>query len=623
MGETQSRQQEQDLGQLLKVRREKLAALQEKGKDPFQIMKYDVTHHSADVKEQFTEMEGKQVSVAGRIMSKRIMGKASFCNIQDLKGNIQSYVARDSIGEESYGEFKKYDVGDIVGITGEVFKTKTGEISIHAAEITLLSKSLQILPEKYHGLTNTDLRYRQRYTDLIMNEKVKETFIKRSKIISAIRRFLDYQGFMEVETPILIKTTPEGARDYLVPSRVFDGKFFALPQSPQIFKQLLMVGGIEKYYQIAKCFRDEDLRADRQPEFTQVDIEMSFVEQEDILNMTEGLLKDAFKAAGVEIQTPFKRLTWKEAMEKYGSDKPDTRFGLELFDVTDIMEASTFEAFKNVINAGGTVRAIRIPGIAGYSRKEMDDVRNLAIKFGAKGLAWVTYLEDGSVKSPVFKFLNEEQINEIQKRAGAEKGDIVFFVADKPKVVFDVLGRFRLYFGDRLGLIDKDQHDLLWVVDFPLFEYSEEDDRFVSVHHPFTMPAYEDIDKLENDKGNVKSIAYDVVYNGNELGGGSIRIHDAEIQQKAFKALGLTEEDIQEKFEFLVNAFQYGTPPHGGLALGLDRLVALLTRSNSIRDVIAFPKNSQAKDLMTNAPGIASEEQLRELHIRLRNPVKI
>ncbi len=467
-----------------------------------------------------------------------------------------------------------------------------------------------------------DIRLKYRYLDL-RNEKMLNNLKLRHKIVTSIRNYLNNLDFMEVETPVLIKTTPEGARDYLVPSRVFDGKFFALPQSPQIFKQLLMVGGIEKYYQIAKCFRDEDLRADRQPEFTQVDIEMSFVEQEDILNMTEGLLKDAFKAAGVEIQTPFKRLTWKEAMEKYGSDKPDTRFGLELFDVTDIMEASTFEAFKNVINAGGTVRAIRIPGIAGYSRKEMDDVRNLAIKFGAKGLAWVTYLEDGSVKSPVFKFLNEEQINEIQKRAGAEKGDIVFFVADKPKVVFDVLGRFRLYFGDRLGLIDKDQHDLLWVVDFPLFEYSEEDDRFVSVHHPFTMPAYEDIDKLENDKGNVKSIAYDVVYNGNELGGGSIRIHDAEIQQKAFKALGLTEEDIQEKFEFLVNAFQYGTPPHGGLALGLDRLVALLTRSNSIRDVIAFPKNSQAKDLMTNAPGIASEEQLRELHIRLRNPVKI
>ena len=415
----------------------------------------------------------------------------------------------------------------------------------------------------------------------------------------------------------------EGARDYLVPSRVHDGKFYALPQSPQIFKQLLMVGGIEKYYQIARCFRDEDLRADRQPEFTQVDIEMSFVKQDDVIKMAEGLIVDAFKAAGVEVQAPFKRLTWKEAMEKYGSDKPDTRFGLELFDVSDIMAASTFEAFKSVVEKGGTVRAIKIPGIAGYSRKEMDDVRNLAISFGAKGLAWVTYMEDGTVKSPVFKFLTQEQIDEIQKRADAQKGDIVFFVADTHKVVFDVLGRFRLYFGDRLGMIDKSKHDLLWVVDFPLFEYSAEEDRYVSVHHPFTMPAYEDLDKLETDKANVKSIAYDVVYNGNELGGGSIRIHDPEIQEKAFRALGLSEEEIQNKFEFMINAFKYGTPPHGGIALGLDRLVALLVRANSIRDVIAFPKNAQAKCVMTQAPSDVSEEQLRELHIKLRNLPKI
>ena len=310
-------------------------------------------------------------------------------------------------------------------------------------------------------------------------------------------------------------------------------------------------------------------------------------------------------------------------MEKYGSDKPDTRFGLELFDVSDIMEASTFEAFKSVVAAGGTVRAIKIPGIANYSRKDMDDVRNLAISFGAKGLAWVTYLETGEVKSPVFKFLTEEQIEEIKNRANAEKGDIVFFVADSKKVVFDVLGRFRLYFGEKLGLIDHSQHDLLWVVDFPLFDWSEEDERFVSVHHPFTMPNPEDLDKLESDKGNVRSIAYDIIYNGNELGGGSIRIHDSNLQETVFKALGLTEEDIKNKFEFMVNAFKFGTPPHGGLAIGLDRLVALLTRSTSIRDVIAFPKNSQAKCLMTNAPANINEEQLRELHIRLRNPQRV
>ncbi len=590
----------------------------------------ELTYKKQNCTEVTEEFIGKECTLAGWVSTVRDLGGIIFVEIRDRSGLFQ-VVADPKVNPEVYETFGKLRSEFVVQVKGIVSKRpddtindrlKTGTIEIYPNEIKILSQSKAIPFVLDDETVSEDIRLKYRYLDL-RSEKMLNNLKLRHKIVTAIRNYLNGLDFMEVETPILIKTTPEGARDYLVPSRVFDGKFFALPQSPQIFKQLLMVGGIEKYYQIAKCFRDEDLRSDRQPEFTQVDIEMSFVEQEDILNMTEGLLKDAFKAAGVEIQTPFKRLTWKEAMEKYGSDKPDTRFGLELFDVTDIMQASTFEAFKNVINAGGTVRAIKIPGIAGYSRKEMDDVRNLAIKFGAKGLAWVTYLEDGSVKSPVFKFLNEEQINEIQTRANAEKGDIVFFVADKPKVVFDVLGRFRLYFGDRLGLIDKDKHDLLWVVDFPLFEYSEEDDRFVSVHHPFTMPALEDVDKLENDKGNVKSIAYDVVYNGNELGGGSIRIHDAEIQEKIFKALGLSDEDIKEKFEFLVTAFQYGTPPHGGLALGLDRLVALLTRSNSIRDVIAFPKNSQAKDLMTNAPGVASEEQLRELHIRLRNPVKL
>ena len=590
----------------------------------------ELTYKKQNCTEITEDFIGKECTLAGWVSTVRDLGGIIFVEIRDRSGLFQ-VVADPKVNPNVYETFGKLRSEFVVQVKGIVSKRpddtindrlKTGTIEIYPNEIKILSQSKAIPFVLDDETVSEDIRLKYRYLDL-RSEKMLNNLKLRHKIVTAIRNYLNGLDFMEVETPILIKTTPEGARDYLVPSRVFDGKFFALPQSPQIFKQLLMVGGIEKYYQIAKCFRDEDLRSDRQPEFTQVDIEMSFVEQEDILNMTEGLLKDAFKAAGVEIKTPFKRLTWKEAMEKYGSDKPDTRFGLELFDVTDIMQASTFEAFKNVINAGGTVRAIKIPGIAGYSRKEIDDVRNLAIKFGAKGLAWVTYLEDGSVKSPVFKFLNEEQINEIQKRAEAEKGDIVFFVADKPKIVFDVLGRFRLYFGDRLGLIDKDKHDLLWVVDFPLFEYSEEDERFVSVHHPFTMPALEDVDKLENDKGNVKSIAYDVVYNGNELGGGSIRIHDAEIQEKIFKALGLSDEDIKEKFEFLVTAFQYGTPPHGGLALGLDRLVALLTRSNSIRDVIAFPKNSQAKDLMTNAPGIASEEQLRELHIRLRNPAKI
>ena len=576
------------------------------------------------------EYIGKECTLAGWVSTVRDLGGIIFVEVRDRSGLFQ-VVADPQVNPQVYEKFQELRSEFVVQVTGRVSKRpndtindklKTGTIEMYPDNIEILSKAIALPFVLDDEDVSEEVRLKYRYLD-IRREKMLSNLTLRHKIVAAIRNYLNENDFLEVETPNLTKATPEGARDYLVPSRVHDGKFYALPQSPQIFKQLLMVGGIEKYYQIARCFRDEDLRADRQPEFTQVDIEMSFVKQDDVIKMAEGLIVDAFKAAGVEVQAPFKRLTWKEAMEKYGSDKPDTRFGLELFDVSDIMAASTFEAFKSVVEKGGTVRAIKIPGIAGYSRKEMDDIRNLAISFGAKGLAWVTYMEDGTVKSPVFKFLTQEQIDEIQKRADAQKGDIVFFVADSHKVVFDVLGRFRLYFGDRLGMIDKSKHDLLWVVDFPLFEYSAEEDRYVSVHHPFTMPAYEDLDKLETDKANVKSIAYDVVYNGNELGGGSIRIHDPEIQQKAFRALGLSEEEIQNKFEFMINAFKYGTPPHGGIALGLDRLVALLVRASSIRDVIAFPKNAQAKCVMTQAPSDVSETQLRELHIKLRNMPKL
>jgi aspartyl-tRNA synthetase len=567
---------------------------------------------------------GKTLSINGWVSVNRDLGGLIFIEVRDRTGLVQ-IVADPQKNPDVHAIMSTLRSEDVVSVTGPVSQRPqdtinpnlaTGQVEVYPTAVQVISraKTPPFLPDNASEVDEA-LRMKYRYVDL-RSERMQKNIRLRHEIAAAARNYLNSQRFLEIETPVLIKTTPEGARDYLVPSRVHAGKFFALPQSPQLFKQLLMVGGMDRYYQIARCFRDEDLRADRQPEFTQVDIEMSFAQQPQVMAMAEGVVQAMFEAAGVSVPLPLKQMPYSEAMGRYGSDKPDLRFGVELIDFTDIMAASEFKAFQSVATSGGTVKGICVPNTGHFSRKELDDTRLMAEKWGAKGLAYIVYSPEG-LKSPITKFFKEPELEAITQRAGATEGCTLFFVADAPKVVDTLLGRLRQYFGESLNLIDTTKHELFWIVDFPLFE--ETDDGGISPnHHPFTSPHPDDIARLESDPKSVRAVAYDMVYNGNEIGGGSVRIHSRDLQQTIFKLLGFTDAEITEKFGFLTDAFEYGVPPHAGIAFGLDRVVALLCNEASIRDVIAFPKNNQAMCLMTNAPAEATTDQLDELHIRLK-----
>lgn len=568
------------------------------------------------------------VTINGWVSARRDLGGIVFIEIRDRSGLIQ-LVSDPQKNPAVHDTLSSLRSEDVVCASGPVTKRpddtvnpklSTGTIEIYPTAVTLLShsKTPPFLPEDAAGVDES-VRLKYRYIDL-RSPSMQHNIRLRHEVTLAARNYLGSQGFLDIETPILIKTTPEGARDYLVPSRVHPEHFFALPQSPQIFKQILMLSGMERYFQIARCFRDEDLRADRQPEFTQVDLEMAFVKQQDVMTLTEGLVQAMFAAAGVTITPPFKHMTFEDAMNRYGSDKPDTRFGLELVDFSDIMANSGFKAFQSVVAQGGVVKGICLSGTENYSRKEYDDLIALAQKWGAKGLAYIVYSEEG-LKSPIVKFFSEAELAQIQERAGAKTGDSLFFVADEREATCKLLGRLRLHLAEKHQLIDESQHHLFWVVDFPMFERDEKG-ALSPMHHPFTSPKLEQLDLLETAPDKVYAQAYDLVYNGQEIGGGSIRIYDRQLQHRIFELLGLSEDQIQLKFGFLLEAFQYGVPPHGGLALGLDRIVAMLCHCSSIRDVIAFPKTNQAQCLMTQAPVTVDPEQLLELHIKTIAPPK-
>lgn len=569
---------------------------------------------------------GDTVCVMGWVAKNRVKGGIIFLDLRDRSGIVQIIFEEESCGIEIFEKAAKIRAEFCIAVAGTLVNRKgaenadlaTGKLEIIAKELRILSEAeTPPFPIEEDSKTKEELRLKYRYLDL-RRPDLQRNIMLRSKIATFTREYLAKEGFLEIETPTLIKSSPEGARDYLVPSRVHKGEFYALPQSPQLFKQLLMCAGYDRYFQLARCYRDEDLRADRQPEFTQIDMELSFVDVEDVLAVNEGLISSLFKSVlGVDIPTPIQRLTWHEAMDRFGSDKPDLRFGMELKNISDIVADSGFSVFSSAVANGGSVRGIKVDQQAAMPRKKIDALTEFVKTYEAKGLAYLAIDTDGNIKSSFAKFLEEDKLESIKQRMEAKPGDLLLFVADKNSVVFASLGALRCEIASQLGLLKKDEFKFLWVTDFPLLEWSEEDERFKAVHHPFTMPLDEDLQYLDTDPGRVRAKAYDIVLNGTELGGGSVRIHQADIQKKMFEILGLSEETARERFGYLLEAFKYGVPPHAGLAYGLDRVVMLMVGADSIRDVIAFPKVKDASCLMTEAPDRVDEEQLKELHIEI------
>ena len=569
---------------------------------------------------------GEVVTVMGWVQKQRNKGGIIFVDLRDRSGLLQIIFEESDIKAEGLEKAAKLRSEFVIAVVGRVEKRsgavnenlKTGDIEIRATELRILSEAeTPPFPIEADSKTKEELRLKYRYLDL-RRPDLQGKMILRSKIAAKIRSFLTDEGFLEMETPILQKSTPEGARDYLVPSRVHPGSFYALPQSPQLFKQLLMCSGYDRYFQIAKCFRDEDLRADRQPEFTQVDMELSFVDVDDVIEVNERLIQYVCKEAiGLEVQLPIPRITWQEAMDRFGSDKPDTRFGMELQDVSDVVRGCGFGVFTSALENGGSVRGINAKGQAEMPRKKIDALVEFAKGYGAKGLAYLAVLPDGSYKSSFAKFMTEEELKALVEAMQGVPGDLLLFAADKNKIVYNVLGALRIEVAGQMGIINEDKFNFLWVTEFPLLEWSEEENRFTAMHHPFTMPMDEDLALLDTDPGKVRAKAYDIVLNGTELGGGSVRIFQSDVQEKMFEVLGFSKEDAYSRFGFLLNAFKYGVPPHAGLAYGLDRLVMLLVKADSIREVIAFPKVKDASCLMTNAPDIVDDKQLEELFIQV------